>query len=199
MRILAVSIAAVAAGLALSASAQPAEPPLSGRYTLEPVHTQVLFGVSHLGFSTYYGAFSGASGMLRLDGVNPAASQVEVTVPTASVSTLNDKLTGELRGGQWLDAADFPTITFRSTRIVQTGPDSADVAGDVTLHGVTRPVLWKAKFNRGGVNPMDKAYTVGFEIWGTVRRSEFGVSTYVPMVGDEVKLIISAAFERQPS
>lgn len=199
MRILAASIAALAAGLALSASAQPAEPPLPGRYAIEPVHTQVLFGVSHLGFSTYYGAFTGASGMLRLDSANPAASQVEVSVPTASVATLNEKLTGELRGGQWLDAAAFPSITFRSTRIIQTGPDSADVAGDLTLHGVTRPVLWKAKFNRAGVNPIDRAYTVGFEVWGAVRRSDYGVSTYLPMIGDEVKLIISAAFERQPS
>ncbi len=200
MRNLTITMAALACCVGLSVSAQPAgAPPQSGLYALEPVHTQVLFGVSHLGFSTYYGTFSGASGTLRLDGANPVASQVEVRIPTGSVTTLNAKLTEELRGPQWLDATAYPAITFRSRQIVRTGPETADVVGDLTLHGVTHEVLWKAKFNRAGINPLDKAYTVGFEVWGAVRRSDYGVSTYVPMVGDEVKLIISAAFERQPS
>lgn len=169
-----------------------------GTYAVEPQHTRVLFSVSHLGFTTYYGEFTGASGTLRLDPANPATSQLEVTVPTANVSTTNAKLDGELKGADWLDASRFPTITFRSTRVTPTGPRAAEVAGDLTLHGVTRPVVLQARFNGAGVNPLDKAYTTGFEVSGRVRRSEFGVKTYVPLVGDEVDLTISAAFERDP-
>jgi polyisoprenoid-binding protein YceI len=136
---------------------------------------------------------------LTLDGANPAASNLQVSVPTASVTTLSAKLTDELKSAQWLDAATYPAMTFRSTKVTLTGPDTADVAGDLTLHGVTRPVVLKAKLNRGGVNPMTKAYTIGFEVSGHIKRSDFGVSQYVPLIGDDVELIISAPFERKPS
>jgi polyisoprenoid-binding protein YceI len=168
-----------------------------GVYAIEPSHTRVLFSVSHMGFTTYYGEFPGASGRLTLDPANLAASALEVSVPVAGVTTTNAKLDEELRSKQWLDAADYPTMTFRSTSITPTGPSTADVAGELTLHGVTRPVVLKAKFNAGGVNILDHAYTVGFEVRGQIKRSDFGVKTYVPLIGDEVDLIISAAFERK--
>jgi polyisoprenoid-binding protein YceI len=190
--------AAFACALAFAPAAQ-AQAVQSGVYAIEPNHTQVLFGVSHMGFSTYYGAFSGVSGSLTLDSANPAASSLQVSVPTANVTTLSAKLTDELKGGDWLDAATYPAITFRSTKVTLTGPDTADVAGDLTLHGVTRPEVLKARFNRGGVNPMSKAFTIGFEVSGSVKRSEFGVTKYVPFIGDDVQLIISAPFERKPS
>ena len=191
---------ALAATLAIAAGqAGAATTAQSGVYTLEPDHTQVLFGVSHLGFTTYYGEFAGASGSLRLDGANPAASQLEVSVPVASVATPSDKLNGELKSAQWLDARKYPVMTFKSTKITTTGPTTADVAGDLTLHGVTRPVVLQVKFNRAAPNPMTKAYTAGFQVSGKLKRSDFGVSAYVPMVGDDVDLIISAAFERKAS
>jgi polyisoprenoid-binding protein YceI len=168
----------------------------SGTYKVEPAHTEVLFGVMHLGFTTYHGVFSGASGSLVLDSTNPAASKLDVSVPTASVWTPSDKLTEELKGPQWLDAAKYPAMTFRSTSVTPTGATTADVAGELTLHGVTKPVVLKAKFNKAGPNPLTKAYTTGFEVSGVIKRSDFGVSTYVPMVGDDVDLTISAAFEK---
>jgi polyisoprenoid-binding protein YceI len=196
--------AAVALAIAASANAQAAAPVApasvqSGTYKVEPNHTRVLFAVSHLGFTTYYGEFVGASGQLQLDPANVGKSSLEVSVPVAGVSTPSDKLTGELKSADWFDAAKFPTITFKSTQIVSTGADTADVTGDLTMHGVTKRVTLDAKFNTAGVNPLDKAYTAGFEVSGTVKRSDFGVTKYVPMVGDDVHLIISAAFERQPS
>jgi polyisoprenoid-binding protein YceI len=168
----------------------------SGTYKVEPAHTQVLFGVSHLGFTTYYGVFSGASGSLTLDSANPAASKLDVSVPTASVWTPSDKLNEELKGPQWLDAAKYPAMTFHSTAVTPTGATTADVAGELTLHGVTKPVTLKVKFNSAGPNPLTKAYTTGFQVSGVVKRSDFGVSMYVPMVGDDVDLTISAAFEK---
>ena len=185
----------------LSAHAQPAPAgaPPAGVYTIEPHHTQVMFGISHLGFSTFYGAFSGASGSLKLDPANPAGSQLDVSVPTARVTTINPTLNDELRSADWLDATAFPAMTFRSTRITVTGPGTADVTGDLTLHGVTHSETLRAKFNPPGVNPLTKAYTIGFEVSGSIKRSDFGVKKYLPLVGDDVQLIISAPFEYKAS
>jgi polyisoprenoid-binding protein YceI len=181
-------------GLAVSAHAQDA----SGVYSVDPNHTEIIFGVSHLGFSTYYGIFPGATGSLTLDAAKPAASKLEVSVPVAQVMTPSDKLNGELRSAQWLDAAKYPTMTFRSTSITSTGPDTADVAGDLTLHGVTKPVVLKAKLNKAAPNAMMKNFSAGFQVSGQIKRSDFGVSAYVPMVGDNVDLTITAAFARKP-
>ena len=87
-------------------------------------------------------------------------------------------------------------MTFHSTAVTPTGATTADVAGELTLHGVTKPVTLKVKFNSAGPNPLTKAYTTGFQVSGVVKRSDFGVSMYVPMVGDDVDLTISAAFEK---
>lgn len=169
----------------------------AGVYAVEPAHTRILFSVSHMGFSTWYGDFTGASGSLTLDPKAPAKSAVEIHVPVASVSTTNAKLDGELKSDQWLDAGKFPEMTFKSEKVIVTGKDKADVEGQLTLHGVTKPLTLHATFNGAGVNMMDKHYTVGFEAKGQIKRSDFGVKTYVPLIGDEVDLILSAAFEKQ--
>ncbi|WP_255326524.1 YceI family protein [Sphingobium sp. EM0848] len=178
------------------AQAQPAAVQ-AGAYGVEAAHTRILFSVSHMGFSTWYGEFTGASGTLDLDPAKLAQSKVDITVPAASLSTSNATLDGELKGDKWFNVAQFDTIRFHSTRITKTGENTADVTGDLTLHGVTKPVVLKAKFNAAGANPLTKAYTVGFEVAGDVKRSDFGVSTYVPLIGDNVHLIISAAFEKK--
>ena len=182
--------------LAQVASHEPSQVE-AGSYAVDPAHTQVGFGVSHMGFTTYYGHFADASGTLELTPKNPAGSRLSVSVPTASVSTTSDKLDGELKGDQWFDAAKYPTITFASTQIVASGRGEAKVTGNLTMHGVTRPVTFDAKFVGAGTNPLDKKYTVGFAITGLVNRSDFGVKTYVPLIGDEVAITISGAFEKQ--
>lgn len=187
----------------VAAAQSPANPSpaavQAGAYGVEPAHTRVLFSLSHMGFSTWYGEFTGASGSLTIDPKNANLDAVTVTVPTASVSTSNATLNEELKGDKWLDAGKFETISFRSTRVIPTGDRTADVEGQLTLHGVTRPVTLKASFNAAGVNPLTKGYTVGFEVSGDVKRSDFGVTTYVPLIGDDVHLIISAAFEKKAS
>ena len=188
-----------AAPLALSqVASQDPQSVKSGAYKVDPYHTQVGFSVSHFGFTEFSGFFSGASGTLRLDPANPSESKLNVSVPVQSVTTTVSKLDDELKGQQWFDVAQFPSATFTSTRITQTGRGAATIDGDLTLHGVTRPVTLEAHFVGAGVNPLNKAVTVGFEATGTVRRSEFGVKTYVPLVGDDVRLTIAGAFELQP-
>ncbi len=168
----------------------------AGTYAVEPVHTRVLFSVSHMGFTTWYGGFDGATGSLTLDPKHPEASQLDVTLPIASKSSPSAKLDGELKSADWLDAAQFPTAHFISRKVIPKGAGHADVLGDLTLHGVTKPLTLHVTFNGAGINPLDKAYTAGFEARGTIHRSAFGVSKYVPLIGDDVELIISGAFEQ---
>ena len=137
------------------------------------------------------------SGTLDLSPANPAASRLDVTLPTASVFTSSAKLDDELRGAEWFDAARYPEVRFQSTSVAPTGPDIADIAGNLTLHGVTRPVTLKARFVGSGRNPVDGTYDVGFSATGSITRSAFGVTKYVPLVGDEVDLTISGAFARK--
>ncbi|WP_342110436.1 YceI family protein [Methylobacterium sp. SI9] len=169
----------------------------AGTYAVDPGHTQVGWRVSHMGFSNYAGGFSDVSGTLELQPKNPAAAKLSVKIPVASVTTTSAKLTDELKGDQWLDAAKFPDMTFVSTKVVPAGKDHAKVTGDLTLHGVTKPVTLDVTLVGAGVNPLSKKYTVGFEATGTLKRSEFGVKTYVPLIGDELHLTIAGAFEKQ--
>ncbi len=117
----------------------------------------------------------------------------------ASISTTNTALDTELKGADWFDVAKFPTAAFVSHFVALTGPGTADVTGDLTFHGVTRPLVLHVKFNGAGVNPLNKAYTAGFEAHGVIHRSEFGVSKYAPLVGEDVELILSGAFEKAAS
>ena len=112
--------------------------------------------------------------------------------------TASPKLTGELKSADWLDAAKYPVMTFRSTKVTSTGPTTADVTGDLTLHGVTHPVTLKAVFKKAAVFPMNQKYMVGFDITGHVKRTAFGVSKYAQFgLADDVELTISAPFERK--
>jgi polyisoprenoid-binding protein YceI len=169
----------------------------AGTYKVESYHTQVEFSLSHFGFTNYAGLFSGATGSMQLDPAHLTAAKLEVTIPVKSITTTVSKLTGELQGTRWFDTAKFPSATFTSTGVVSGSNGEAIITGNLTLHGVTKPVILNAHFIGAGVNPISKAYTVGFEVTGTIKRSEFGVSTYVPNIGDEVHLTIAGAFELQ--
>ena len=187
------SVSAPAMAQVASADASKVE---AGVYNIEPEHSRITFGVSHMGFTNYYGEFRNASGMLTLDPKKPDSSTVDVKIPTGSVMVPNAKLKEELDGDQWLDAAKYPDITFKSTKVAKTGADTAKVTGEFTLHGVTKPLTLNVKFNGAGTNPLDKNYTSGFEATGMIKRSDYGVKTYVPLIGDDVDIMISAAFEK---
>lgn len=194
----------VAMTIALAAPALSQTPPTrdpaqiqAGTYAVDPGHTQVGWRVSHMGFSNYSGGFSDVSGSLTLDPKSPGQSKLSIKIPVSSVATTSDKLTGELKSDQWLDAGKFPDMTFVSTKVTPEGKDKAKVAGNLTLHGVTKPVTLDVSLVGAGTNPLSKKYTVGFEATGTLKRTEFGVKTYVPLIGDDLHLTIAGAFERQ--
>ena len=200
--LLATSVATALLGLGAiqAASAQTttsASAVTAGNYVVEPGHTQVEFKLLHIGFTYYSGVFSNVSGTLVLDPSKPSASKLDVTIPINSVATTSSKLDGELKSAAWFDADKFATATFVSSAVTRTGKDTAKVAGVLTLHGVSKPETLTVRFIGAGVNPLDKKYTAGFEATGTIKRSDFGVKTYLPLIGDEVKLTIAGAFEQQ--
>jgi polyisoprenoid-binding protein YceI len=169
----------------------------AGTYAVEPYHTRIVFDVSHMGFTTWYGGFTSASGTLTFDPKAPAKSALSISFPTDTVTTTNPKLDGELKSPMWFDATQFPTITFKSTKIVLLGHNKGVIVGDLTFHGVTHSVSLIAHFNGGGVNPIDKKYTIGFDATGSLSRADWGVKTYEPLIGDKVGLLLSGAFELQ--
>ncbi|MEJ2408448.1 MAG: YceI family protein [Novosphingobium sp.] len=192
----AVSIVASAPLFAQQADTSPADVQ-AGNYALDSSHTLVRFTVDHFGISEYFGTFPGASGALSLNPKDIASAKLDVSVPVATVSTTNKTLDAELVGAEWFDAARFPTMRFTSTKVVKTGARTADVTGNLTLHGVTQPVTLKATFKAGAVNPMNKTYTIGFNATGVIKRTAFGVSKYAPLVSDDTRIAITAAFEKQ--
>ena len=168
----------------------------AGTYAVDPNHTEVMFKVSHMGFSNYSGVFFDATGELKLDPKDPSASSLKVSVPVATVTTSVAKLTEELKSPAWIDAGKFPEMTFVSKKVTLDGTDKASVAGDLTLHGVTKPFTLAVKFVGAGMNPLSKKYTVGFEAEGDIMRSDFGVKTYVPLIGDKTHISINGAFQK---
>ena len=196
------ALVAVTASSAVAAPTQaltrnPAEV-RSGAYGLDPNHGKITWSVTHLGFSTYVGQFTGVKANLQLNVKDPSASTMDVSIDPASVGTLNKALDDMLKGANFLDVAKFPTATFKANKIALKEARTADIAGDLTLHGVTKPVTIKAVFNQAGTG-LDPRYTVGFDGEVTIKRSDFGISYGVPAVSDEVTLHIEAEFKLLPS
>lgn len=199
-RCLLVALLALAAcGRLIPANDQTLEPARlqGGAYRLDPDHIALLWKVNHLGFSQFVGRFDRIDASLDFEPNSPAASRVEVIVETASIDSNVPKLDEELRSSGWLDSAAFPQAVFRSTAIDVTGKSTARVTGDLTLHGVTRPVSLDVTFNGGANDLMTGRYKLGFAASGTFKRSEFGVDSLIPAIGDEVELEIYAEFQRQ--
>jgi polyisoprenoid-binding protein YceI len=178
--------------LAYSAWAQAPAPPPSGVYRLDTSRTKILFGVRLLGLTTQYGAFSGVTGTLNLESDDPAASRLEIHAPTATVVAPSHALDGTIKGPKWLDVATFPEMIYRATAITPTGRNTVDVTGDLTLHGVTHPLVLHAHIKAITANALD------LEARGRLNRTDYGVSTRVPLLGDEVEVILGAVFERAP-
>ncbi len=180
--------AAESAALA-AAMAMPA-----GTYSVDPGHTLASFTLNHLGISSYTGQFGNPSGSLTIDPKNAAAASVEITFPVADVSTTSEKLDEHLQTADFFDAANHPDIRFVSTSVSIDG-DSAEITGDLSMHGVTKPVTLQAKLYGAANNPMNQKPSLGFTATTTIKRSDYGLTTYLPALGDEVTLNLDAAFE----
>jgi len=180
-------------GLFVSALALSFAAPLQAAetYTLDPAHTEIGYRINHFGFSSPSGKFASVTGTLTLDEQKPEASKVTATITIANLFTGIEKLNTHLLSKDFFDATQFPTATFTSTKVDVTGKDTAKVTGDLTLHGVTKSITLDVTLNKLGENMMHKK-TAGFTAMTILRRSDFGISAYVPNLADEVQIHIES-------
>ncbi len=175
----------------------------AGNYTADPNHTLIGWRVNHLGFNDYFGIFGSVTGTLSLDPKNPGAAKVDMTIPISKVTTASAGLTAHLlRAGKDGGKPDFfgpepADAKFVSSKVEATGT-KAKITGNLTLNGITKPVILLAEFSGAGTTPpfMGGKETVGFHAKTTLKRSDFGINTAIPMIPDNVALDISVAFEK---
>ncbi|MEX0297759.1 MAG: YceI family protein [Kordiimonas sp.] len=168
----------------------------AGIYKLDPTHANIIFSVNHLGFSLHHGRFNKIEGSLDLDNSIPEKSEVFIRVETHSIDTNSQELDSLLRAKQMFNAAEHPYISFESKSVQLTDPKTAIISGDLTLAGVRKPIDIEATFIGSGTNPLTGVRTIGFSGKGTLLRSAYGLTEWLPFVGDEVSLVIEAEFVR---
>jgi polyisoprenoid-binding protein YceI len=204
----------VASTLATAAQAADAVPPASkapvprGAYEIDKAHTSLVFKVAHLGFSTFTGRFTRFDAKLTFDPRNLASSSVNVTIDPTSVSSDNAPagFLEEVAGTMFLDAGKFPQMAFTSRSVEDAGGGRFRIRGELTLHGVTRPLTLEGRYNGGYAgHPFDPHARVGFSAHGTLKRSDFGITMGIPSaenhffgVGDEVGIQLETEFSGPP-
>lgn len=176
-------------GAALSAQAAPVT------YKLDPGHTMVLFSWNHFGYSNPTANLGLGEGSLVFDEQHPAQSSVVVTLPLANLDTHVPALDKHLKEADFFDADKYPTVTFKSTSVQSLGGHKFKVAGNLTVHGVTKPVVLSATLNKVGPHPMTKAQAIGFDATASIKRSDFGMGAYVPAVSDQITIRITTEGE----
>ncbi|PNS08497.1 YceI family protein [Solilutibacter silvestris] len=159
-------------------------------YKIDPGHTMVLASWNHAGYSNPTANFTGATGTIRYDEKSPEKASVEVIIPIDQVQSFVPELNDHLKSADFFDAQKYPTATFKSTKVMLKD-GHLKVMGNLTLHGVTKPVTLKAKLNKVGIQEMMKVPAIGFDASTTISRSAFGISKYVPMISDEIELRIT--------
>ena len=192
--------ASVIAVTALSGSALAA--PES--YSFDKQHTEVRFSWDHLGLSRQSGRFMDVSGSLMLDPDKPETSTVEVTIKVPSLWTGIKELDTVLKGKEFFDTASNPLATFRSTDVKRLSDKTAQVTGDLTLNGQTKPVTLDVVWNFSGEHPLSKInpvysnlYYSGFSAQTQIRRSDWGITRTIPYVSDEIQIVIEAELKRK--
>jgi polyisoprenoid-binding protein YceI len=177
--------------LTISASLRPVQ---ADEFAIDNSHTSVIFGVSHMGYSITYGRFNNVSGAFTLDAKGPEASTFQVALDVASIDTNDAKRDEHLKGPDFFNAGEFPVITFKSTKVAPKKTDTGitlEVTGDLTLHGVTKPVTLELQKLGEGPGPGGNDFRTGFSGTAKLKRSDFGMTNMVGPVGDEVAITIS--------
>ena len=166
-------------------------------YQLEKTHVDLLFTINHAGFTEKHGSFRDLDATLQYDADHPEKSQVSVTVKTDSLDTGFAPRDKDVESDKFLDVAKYPEMRFVSTKITPGSNGTLLVEGNLTLHGLTKPLTLHATLNKAAPNPFDKRPTLGFSATGTLKRSDFGISTYLPMIGDLITITIDAEFNHK--
>ena len=160
-------------------------------YKIDPTHTATVFSWNHLGFSTPSANFTDIQGVIKVDNTQPANSSVEVAIPLSSINSSVAALDKEFQAEAWFNAAKYPNITFKSTKVETKDKKHFKITGDLTVKGITKPVVLYAVLNGQGKHPMLKVPAIGFNATTSFNRSDFGLGSYVPMVGDKITVNIT--------
>ena len=168
--------------------------PVTEQYAIDVSHSAVVFGWNHFGFSNPTARFDKIDGSVLLDKTDLTKSSISVTLPLEGLDTGVTKLDEALKGPDFFDEAKYPTITFTSTKVEKAGENGLKITGNLTIHGVTKPVTLDAKVNKIGIFEIPgviKAQAAGFDATTVIKRSDFGVSKYVPAVSDDIPVRIT--------
>jgi polyisoprenoid-binding protein YceI len=172
--------------IGLLAKAAPVE--AADVYRVDPVHSSVHFRVKHFGVGYVWGRFNDMSGSFTWDEQTPAECALEIEVKTPTIDSGNAKRDQHLKGPDFFDVAQFPTATFKSTQVRKLDEHNYEVAGELTMHGQTRPVTARLEWVGAGKDPRGGA-RAGFEAVLTIKRSEFGMNKMLQGIGDDVRII----------
>lgn len=181
----------LAAGALLVAAAAPQAARADDTWTFDSSHADVVFRINHLGYSNTWGRFGDVTGTIDFDPEDAADGSVEAVMDAASIDTNFAERDEHLRSGDFLKVEEFPEVTFKSTAIEVTGENTADIAGELTMLGVTRPVVLAATLNKAAPHPRDPNLLVaGFTATTSIKRSDWGISYGVPVIGDQIDVFI---------
>lgn len=203
LKTLFLTIALIALPLASHAQTTPLAEMPAGEYRLDPTHASLTWKVDHLGLSKYTARFTKLDATLNLDPTDPTKSTLVATVDPLSVKTdfpkpeEKDFDTKLAKDKDWLNGTQFPEIKFVSTKLEKTGDKTGKLHGDLTFLGVTKPLALDVTFNGAyAKKPFSEEPGLGFSATGVIKRSEWGFSTYVPTIGDEVHIALEVEFNK---
>ncbi len=169
----------------------------SAKYNFDKAHTQILFNVSHLGFSQSWGEFLEYDGHIMFDEAAPEIGSVEITIKTASIDMDDQKWDDHMKNEDFFNVEKFPDMIFKSTNIDVNGDNTANIMGDLTILGVTKPVMLVTTHNKSGKHAFSGKYVSGFSATAQIKRSDFGMNYGLPMIGDEVNIILEVESMRE--
>ena len=160
------------------------------KYAFDKAHTQILFFVDHLGFSKSQGEFHEYEGHFLFDRAAPENSKVEITIKTESIDMDDEKWDAHMKNEDFFNVAAHPDMTFKSTDIKILDETHADITGDLTLSGVSKPVTLSVTYNKSDKHPFSGKYVSGFSATSKIKRSDFGMNYGLPAIGDMVDIMI---------
>ena len=166
-------------------------------YDFDKAHTPILFFADHLGFSKSQGEFHRYDGSFTFNRAAPEQSTVELTIQTSSIDMDDDKWNDHMKNKDFFDVEQFPTMIFKSTAIEKTGDQTGTITGDLTILETTKPVTLDVIFNKAGVHPFNKKYVAGFSATTKIKRSDFGMKYGLPLIGDEIDIMLEVEGFRQ--
>ena len=167
-------------------------------WSVDKAHSQLGFSITHLGISDIGGAFRSFDSKITASKEDFSDASIELTAEVGSINTGNDQRDGHLKSPDFFDAAKYPAFSFKSKSFTKVQGKQYKLTGDLTLHGVTKPVVLNATLNGTTTNPMSKKNMAGFTITGVIKRTDFGIATSFPaaMLSDDVKLIANTEFAK---